>query len=103
VLELGGVRVADISQRQQLLDLAQLDVLGVDLGTVRTRVVKSRGHFRAAFEGFAPADRILEVDCPGLTTPDLGTLAWRHLPRPIYPLDEDTRWEPPQAAGHRQG
>ena len=93
LLELGGVRVAVISQRQQLLDPAQLDVLGVELATVRTLVVKSRGHFRAAFEGFAPPERILEVDCPGLTTPNLRTLAWRRLPRPIYPLDDDATWD----------
>ncbi len=95
LLDLGGVKVAVISQRQQLLDPAQLDVLGVDLATVRTLVVKSRGHFRAAFEGFAPPGRILEVDCPGLTTPNLRTLAWRGLPRPIFPLDDDTAWTAP--------
>jgi microcystin degradation protein MlrC len=36
--------VAVISQRQQLLDPAQLDVLGVDIERVRTLVVKSRTH-----------------------------------------------------------
>ena len=95
LLDLGGVKVAVISQRQQLLDPAQLDVLGVDLATVRTLVVKSRGHFRAAFEGFASPGRILEVDCPGLTTPNLRTLAWRRLPRPIFPLDDDAAWAAP--------
>ncbi len=95
LLDLGGLRVAVISNRQQLLDPAQLDVLGVDLSTVRTLVVKSRGHFRAAFDGFAPSERILEVDCPGLTTPNLRMLPWRHLPRPIYPIDDDTVWPVP--------
>jgi microcystin degradation protein MlrC len=94
LLDLGGVRVAVISQRQQLIDPAQLDVLGVDLATVRTLVVKSRGHFRAAFEGFASPERILEVDCPGLTTPNLATLPWTRLPRPIFPLDQDLTWNP---------
>jgi microcystin degradation protein MlrC len=94
LLDLGGVRVAVISQRQQLIDPAQLDVLGVDLTTVNTLVVKSRGHFRAAFEGFAPPDRILEVDCPGLTTPNLATLPWSRLPRPIFPLDPHLTWSP---------
>lgn len=93
LLDLGGLRVAVISNRQQLLDPAQLDVLGVDLATVRTLVVKSRGHFRVAFEGFAPAERIVEVDCPGLTTPNLRTLPWQHLPRPVFPIDEDAVWQ----------
>ena len=48
LLDLGRVQVAVLSTRQQLLDPAQLEVLGVDLATVRTFVVKSRGHFRAA-------------------------------------------------------
>ena len=92
LLDLGGVRVAVISLRQQLLDPAQLDALGVDLSSVRTLVVKSRGHFRAAFEGFAPPDRIIEVDGPGLTTPNLKTLPWQHLPRPVFPIDAGTVW-----------
>lgn len=92
LLQLGGVRVAVISERQQLLDPAQLDVLGVDLSQVQTLAVKSRGHFRAAFAGFAPADRILEIDCPGLTTPNLATLPWTRLPRPVYPIDTDASW-----------
>lgn len=95
LLDLGGIRVAVISHRQQLLDPAQLDVLGVDLATVRTLVVKSRGHFRAAFEGFAPPERVIEVDGPGLTTPNLRSLPWQHLPRPMYPIDEDVDWQPP--------
>lgn len=92
LLQLGGVRVAVISRRQQLLDPAQLDVLGVDLGTVRTLVVKSRGHFRAAFEGFAPQHRILEVDGPGLSTPNLARLQLARIPRPVFPLDSDAAW-----------
>lgn len=94
LLDLGGVRVAVISHRQQLLDPAQLEVLGVDLARdeVRTLVVKSRGHFRAAFDGFAPADRIVEVDGPGLTTPNLGRLPLQRIPRPVYPLDPGAAW-----------
>ncbi|TNF60663.1 MAG: M81 family peptidase [Burkholderiales bacterium] len=98
LLELGGVRVAVISHRQQLLDPAQLEALGVDLDSpaadVRTLVVKSRGHFRAAFEGFAPAHRIVEVDGPGLTTPVLARLALTRIPRPVFPLDPDASWMP---------
>ena len=91
-LELDGVQVVVISRRQQLLDPAQLDVLGLDLAGVRTLVAKSRGHFRAAFDGFAPPQRIIEVDAPGMTTPNLGSLPLRHIPRPIYPLDMHTVW-----------
>jgi len=92
LLDLGGMQVAVISQRQQLLDPAQLDVLGVDLAAVRTLVVKSRGHFRAAFDDFAPPGRVVEVDAPGLTTPRLASLGLAKLPRPCFPLDPETSW-----------
>lgn len=94
LLDLGGVQVAVISQRQQLLDPAQLEALRVDLAPVRTLVVKSRGHFRAAFDDFAPPERILEVDGPGLTSPRLASLPLRRLPRPIFPLDDGVVWPP---------
>lgn len=94
LLDLGGVQVAVISSRQQLLDPAQLDVLGVELAGVRTLVVKSRGHFRAAFDDFAPADRIVEVDGPGLTTPRLARLPLQRTPRPVWPLDPEACWHP---------
>ncbi|MBN8490850.1 MAG: M81 family metallopeptidase [Burkholderiales bacterium] len=92
LLDLGGVQVAVISHRQQLLDPAQLELLGVELGTLRTLVVKSRGHFRAAFDDFAARERIIEVDAPGLSTPNLGTLPLQRIPRPIYPLDPEAVW-----------
>ena len=92
LLDLGRVQVAVISTRQQLLDPAQLEVLGVDLATVRTLVVKSRGHFRAAFDDFAPPTRIVEVDAPGPTSPKLATLGLAGLPWPCFPLDPETAW-----------
>lgn len=94
LLQVGGVQVAVVSMRQQLIDPAQLEALGVDLAEARVLVAKSRGHFRAAFEGFAAPGDIFEVDCPGLTTPNLGTLPWTRLPRPVYPLDGHTHWSP---------
>ncbi len=95
LLQVGGLQLAVISRRQQLLDPAQLDILGADLSQVRTLVVKSRGHFRAAFDDFTEAANILEVDCPGLTTPKLASLPWTRMPRPIEPIDEGVIWQPP--------
>ncbi|MCL4744369.1 MAG: M81 family metallopeptidase [Burkholderiaceae bacterium] len=96
LLQIGGVAVAVISNRQQCLDPMQLEVLGVDLAAVRTLVVKSRGHFRAGFDEFFAPEQIYEVDCPGLTSPVLSTFEWTRLPRPIYPLDENTHWVAPE-------
>ena len=97
LLQVGGVAVVVISNRQQCLEPKQLESLGLVLAELRTLVVKSRGHFRAGFdENFAP-EQIFEVDCPGLTSPALHNFKWTRLPRPVYPLDEATVWAAPVA------
>jgi microcystin degradation protein MlrC len=70
--------------------------MGIDLSRVPVLVLKSRGHFRAAFDEYFTNDRIVEVDVPGLTTPVLSKVPWQRIPRPIYPLDPDMVWEPPR-------
>ena len=94
LLQVGGVAVVVITNRQQCKDPMQLEILGVDIGAARTVVLKSRGHFRAGFDEFFTPDRIFEVDCPGLTSPSLSTFAWTRLPRPVYPLDREAAWAP---------
>jgi microcystin degradation protein MlrC len=94
LLRLGGIRVVVISERRQLSDPAMLEHLGVDLKAVRSLVVKSRGHFRAGFDEFFPRENIIEVDVPGLTTVVLSRVPWRHVPRPIWPLDPEMVWRP---------
>ncbi|MCX7225738.1 MAG: hypothetical protein NT071_09070, partial [Burkholderiales bacterium] len=49
---------------------------------------------RTTFHHFPPPERILEVDCRGLTTTNLKSLPWRYLPRPIFPIDDHTTWSP---------
>ena len=44
------------------------------------------------------ADRVEEVDNPGLTSPNLANFDWTRLPRPVYPLDEDATWSPAPSA-----
>lgn len=92
LLRIGGVQVVVVSQRRQLADPAMVEHLGIDLAAVRSLVVKSRGHFRAGFDEFFPNERIVEVDVPGLTTVVLSRVPWRHVPRPIWPLDPDVAW-----------
>ena len=92
LLDLGGVKVVVVSVRQQAKDTAMFECFGIDLDRVRSLVVKSRGHFRAAFDLAFSDDRIVEVDVPGLTTPILTRVPYRNVPRPIYPLDADMEW-----------
>lgn len=95
LVAVGGVRVVVVSRRDQARDPAQFEMLGVDLARVRALVLKSRGHFRAAFDEFFSDDRIVEVDAPGLTTPVLANVDWQRIPRPIFPLDDATTWDAP--------
>lgn len=92
-IDLGGIDVIVVSVRQQAKDPVFLEALGVDIARRRSLIIKSRGHFRAAFDEFFPDESIIEVDVPGLTTPVLKNVPYRHLLRPLYPLDEDMQWE----------
>jgi microcystin degradation protein MlrC len=96
LLRVGGVRVVVISVRNQCKDTAMFEELGLDIAAARSVIVKSRGHFRAAFDLLFSDDRIVEVDVPGLTTPVLSRVPYRDVPRPIYPLDPDMQWSLPQ-------
>ncbi|MED5390974.1 MAG: M81 family metallopeptidase [Pseudomonadota bacterium] len=97
VLDVGGVRIVAISQRQQCLSTDYLTAFGIDPANCRVIVVKSRGHFRAGFEHLFNPDQIYEVDVPGLTSPNLATFDWQYLPRPVFPLDIEAAWSVDQA------
>lgn len=95
LLDLGGVQVVVISYRCQCMDPRQFEMFDLDIAHARVVVVKSRGHFRGGFDEFFKPEQVYEVDCPGLTSPVLANFTWSKLPRPVYPLDEDTTWTPP--------
>lgn len=92
LLDLGGVKVVVISIRTQCADPVFLEMMGIDIGAARSVVVKSRGHFRAGFDEFFPPDRVIEVDAPGLSSPVLSRFDFKHLPRPMFPIDQDVTW-----------
>lgn len=94
-LQVGTVTVIVISIRQQCIDPGYFENFGVSVTDARTVVVKSRGHFRAGFLPHFPPERVIECDAPGLTSPNLENFDWTGFPRPIYPLDEDATWTPP--------
>ena len=95
LLDLGGIQLVVITNRCQCMDPRQFEMFGLDIAQARVVVVKSRGHFRGGFDEFFKPDQIYEVDCPGLTSPILANFTWTKLPRPVYPLDEETTWTPP--------
>jgi microcystin degradation protein MlrC len=91
-LRIGGLTVVVISDRTQTADPMFFEMFGLDIGQAKTVVVKSRGHFRSGFLPWFTPDRVYEADTEGLTSPVLERRQWHHLPRPVYPLDEDTTW-----------
>ena len=59
---------------------------GLEPRDKRILVLKSRGHFRAAYEPFS--EEVIEVDAPGLTSPNLELFTYQNIPRPIWPFDD---------------
>ena len=59
---------------------------GIEPSEKKILLLKSRGHFRASYEPFCK--EVIEVDAPGLTTPNLKWFSYRNVPRPIFPLDD---------------
>jgi microcystin degradation protein MlrC len=73
------------SQRHPPFSLGQLTCLGIDPRQQRILVVKAAIAYKAAY---APvAGTIIEVDTPGLTAVNPARFSYRHIRRPMFPLD----------------
>jgi microcystin degradation protein MlrC len=94
-LQIGGLTVVVVTHRYQCADPVFFEAFGLDIAEARVVVVKSRGHFRGGFDEFFSHDQVVEVDAPGLTSPILSRFKWKHIPRPVLPIDEDAEWTPP--------
>jgi microcystin degradation protein MlrC len=81
------IEVIVCEQRVQALEPELFRAVGIEPGERRALVVKSSVHYRAAFEPLAGA--IVEVDGPGLASPDLTRFDYRRVRRPIWPLDRE--------------
>jgi microcystin degradation protein MlrC len=97
-VRIGGLTMLVCSRRVQCADPAFFESLGLDVGSFASLTVKSRGHFRAGFDEWYADAQILEVDAAGLTSPMLERYPWKGLPRPVWPIDPETRWTPPRLA-----
>jgi microcystin degradation protein MlrC len=93
-LTLGGITVIVLTHRYQCADPMFFEAFDLDIAAARVVVVKSRGHFRGGFDEFFNHDQVVEVDAPGLTSPVLSRVPWRHLPRPVLPIDDTAEWAP---------
>ncbi len=64
---------------------------GIVLEEKKIIVVKSNQAHRASFDPIVAAT--YNLDSPGVSTVNYQSLPFKHLPRPIYPLDLDMQWQ----------
>ncbi len=85
VFRTDGIDVLVVSNLMQIIDLQQFLAHGIDPRRKKTVALKSMQHFRAAYESMA--ERVIVCDSGALATPDLSRFTYRHVRRPLYPLD----------------
>ncbi|MBI5878574.1 MAG: M81 family metallopeptidase [Chloroflexi bacterium] len=90
VVRAGGVRVLLTERKTPPGDLAQLRSQGIVPEDQQIIVAKSAVAFRGAYQRIA--SEIIEVDTPGLVAANLARFTYKHLPRPVYPLDSQPGW-----------
>ena len=80
-----GVDVLVTERAETPIDLNIFRAHGIEPTARRVIALKGKGHFRAAFEPIA--ERVVLVEGPGISGADLSRLDFRHVRRPIWPLD----------------
>ncbi|MBO9409628.1 M81 family metallopeptidase [Shimia sp. R9_1] len=92
LLRCAGLLIIVSSIRRQLCEPAFVERFGLNIANFNTLVVKSRGHFRAGFDEFFNPAQVVEIDGPGLTSPELTRIDFQKTPRPIHPIDNGVEW-----------
>ncbi len=85
VVRHAGITILLTSERTPPFDLGQWRSQGIEPTDLSVIVVKAAVAHRRAYDPIAA--RMLWVDTPGPCTSDLRSLPYRHIRRPIYPLD----------------
>jgi microcystin degradation protein MlrC len=89
VVRSGSLTLLLTSRPTPPMDVAQWTSQGLEPGEFSYLAVKAAVAHRGAYEPIAA--RLLWVDTPGPCTSRLATLDYRHIQRPVYPLDPDAR------------
>ena len=87
VFRVDGVDILVTSYLRQITDIQQFRANGIEPTRKRAVALKSMQHFRAAYEPIARC--VLVCDSGALASPDLHRLEYKHVRRPIHPLDVD--------------
>ncbi len=86
VLQCGHVFIVVMELAVLQWDRELYKSVGLDPADAHIVIVKSPAGFRADYEPIAAEVRVL--DAPGVCTPDLLSLPFRRIPRPMHPFDE---------------
>jgi microcystin degradation protein MlrC len=86
-IQSGNVSVIVVSERVQPEDREQYRIFGIDPESVNILACKGINHFRADFEPIAR--EVIFVDTGGLVSVDFTRFPFKHVRRPIWPLDPD--------------
>lgn len=88
LLEIGNVRLVLSTERGIGGNHpAVYEHFGIDVKDAHMAVLKTASNWQYFNEWIS---EVVRVDTPGGTTSHLEDLPWKHLPRPIYPLDDMT-------------
>ena len=90
LFDTGAARIVITERTQEPLDIGVFESVGLDPRTERFLLLKSRMYCRPIFEPLAAGT--VECDSRGVTSSDYGLFAFRHVRRPVYPLDDDARY-----------
>ena len=86
-LRTGNVEFIVTTKRFQVYDDRPFLMTGADPKDYQVVGLKSQVHFRAYFKD--TADAIVQVDTPSIVPADIRKLDFRHVRRPIFPLDPE--------------
>lgn len=86
VVDCGGVEVILTSRPVLVFEANHFRSLGIEPLERKILVCKAEMQHRAGFAGLART--FIDLDAPGLATQDLTRLPFRHIRRPVFPLDD---------------
>jgi microcystin degradation protein MlrC len=90
VLQAGRVFIVVMERAVIQWDPELYRSVGLEPADAQIVIVKSPAGFRAAYAPFAAEIKVL--DAPGVCTPNLLSLPYKRIPRPMYPFDERADW-----------
>lgn len=89
-LQIEGVDVIVVTKRYQPFDPEIFSLHGIDVRRSKIVGLKSTNHWRAGFEGVVTSDFL--ADSPGLMSQDVSRFKYEQVPRPVWPLNEETTY-----------